>query len=164
MEITVRYQPSLEELGRATQLADTKRRAFRLIVTMVALLGAAVSVLIHANPVWTFACLGAVIGANVGQWTQRKRSEQTRLRSCVPTTATFTNEYFVSEGPTWQVRKQWTDFAKTTETSEFFLLYNRSKVKGYSPHSFYAVPKRAFDPADIETVSRFLMSSSGQPA
>jgi hypothetical protein len=160
VEITVHYEPNLDEQLRAVRLIDAKRRALRIAVTTAALLIAVATVVIHASPIWTAVCIGAAIGPNAGQPTRQRNSRRGLLRNCVPTPNVFTGEYFPLHGPTWRVHKLWSDFAKKTETPEFFLLYNKPIIPGFSLHRVYIVPEHALDPTDLDIVGRLRASDT----
>ena len=156
MNVTVEFEPTVDELERGVRTGQRRRRrAFWIVIAVLVVLGFALwpldpggdGSLRIAIRIWPFAL---ALGFTYQLLFLTKRSvRKVADRLCRPTRITFTDEGFRYETDLVKSEIGWGSFAKLEETPEFFILH---VVK----NQMHVVPKRAFGPEQAAEVGAFL--------
>lgn len=150
MDITVRYQPSRDEVVRAFS-QGLRRQLTAVYAVLVAVLVAGAAVMfVTGDTVMGIALLVATVAAPLaGQWWLRKRARQQLAFLCVPTTVRVTDDGYECRTDESTTTMRWTMFSDVMATPEFWLLFVSKQ-----PAAF--LPKGAFTPAQQTEIAGFL--------
>ncbi|MEV3919664.1 YcxB family protein [Actinomadura coerulea] len=150
MDISVKYQPTKDEVTRAFTQGFKRQLTILYAVLVVVLLGGAASRFAAGDlEMGIGALVAAVLSPAAGTWWLRRRARRMLAFLCVPTTVRVTDSGYecLTEESTTAMR--WTMFSHVYSTPEFWLLYVNNQ-----PAAF--LPKAAFDAAQQSEIDAFL--------
>ncbi|MQY08952.1 YcxB family protein [Actinomadura macrotermitis] len=150
MDITVRYEPTSDEVVRAFSLG-LRRQLVTLYAVLVGVLLVAAAVLfaIGVLPMAVAMLISSVLAPPAGHWWMRRRARQRLAFLCVPTTVRVTDDGYECRTDESTMAMRWSMLSGITATPEFWLLsVNRQ------PAAF--LPKAAFDEEQQAEIDGFL--------
>ncbi|WP_067825178.1 YcxB family protein [Actinomadura kijaniata] len=150
MDITVRYEPTSDEVLRAFS-QGLRRQLVTMYAVLVGVLLAGAAVLFATGDMSMGVALltASVLAPLAGHWWFRRRARQQLAFLCVPTTVRVTDDGYECRTDKSTMTMRWSMFSGVTATPEFWLLF----VNG-QPAAF--LPKAAFDGARQNEIDAFL--------
>ncbi|WP_141578495.1 YcxB family protein [Actinomadura sp. WMMA1423] len=150
MDISVRYEPSKDEVTRAFTQGFKGQLTVLYAVLAVALVGGAAFRFATGDLGMGIGMLAAaVVSPVVGTWWLRRRARRMLAFLCVPTTVRVTDSGYECLTDESTTAMRWTMFSHVYSTPEFWLLYVNNQ-----PAAF--LPRAAFDTAQQGEIDAFL--------
>ncbi|MFA1543393.1 YcxB family protein [Actinomadura monticuli] len=155
MDITVRYQLTPDEIGRAAQrgLRSQLTAVYAVLVTVL-VAGAAILFVLGETVLAVALLAGSVLGPLAGTWWMHRHVRRQLAHLCVPTTVQVTDDGYECRTDESTMAMRWSMFDSVVTTEEFWLLF----VNG-QPAAF--LPKKAFDAAQRAEIAGFLATREG---
>lgn len=150
MDITVRYEPTTDEVVHAFSQGFRRQLTILYAVLAAALVVGAAFRFVSGDPAMGIGMLVAsVLSPVAGTWWLRRRARRLLSFLCVPTTVRVTDSGYDCRTEESTTTMRWTMFSHVFPTPEFWLLYVNNQ-----PVAF--LPRAAFDAAQQSEIEGFL--------
>lgn len=150
MDITVKYQPTPDEVARAFQRGlRSQLNAIYAVLVSVLIAGAVVCFAVGDAGLGIALLVSSVLGPLAGTWWLRRFVGHQSAFLCVPTTVRITDDGYECRTDASTTMMRWSMFSKVVTTEEFWLLY-----QSRYPTAF--LPKGAFDAAQRAEIDGLL--------
>lgn len=144
MDITVRYEPTEDEVVRAfSQGLRRQLTAMYAVLVAVLVAGAAVMFATGNTAMGIGMLVASVLGPLAGNWWLRKRARRTLSFLCVPTTVRVTDDAYECRTEESTTTMRWTMFSNVISTQEFWLLFVNKQPAAFLPKAAFDGPQQA---------------------
>ncbi|MFG2086459.1 MULTISPECIES: YcxB family protein [unclassified Spirillospora] len=143
MDITIRYEPSTDEVARALRLGLKRQLRVVYLVVLPTVLVAAGLVCFLIGDVFIgvgmlVAAAAAPIAAIAATRAIRRLAARQLTYLCVPTTLHVTDDGYETRTDQYTVKMTWSMFSRVETTPEFWLFFINRQIAAF-------LPKNAFD-------------------